>query len=89
MKSVMKLDRAGALVSVTLLVIVSAAVVVQGQSKDAKRVAEATKEAQKAADVFTEIMSAPDKGIPQEVLEKAQCIGMTQADAMKNGCACI
>lgn len=26
--------------------------------------------------VFNEIMSAPDKGIPQEILEKAQCIGI-------------
>src|SRR6202521_3369437 len=25
-------------------------------------------------DVLTEIMSAPDKGIPQELLEKAQCV---------------
>src|ERR1700687_989065 len=25
-------------------------------------------------DVLTEIMAAPDKGIPQELLEKAQCI---------------
>src|SRR5580700_3672676 len=27
-----------------------------------------------AADMMTEIMSAPDKGIPQDLLEKAQCI---------------
>jgi len=27
-----------------------------------------------AADVFTEVMSAPDKGIPQELLENAHCI---------------
>jgi len=29
-----------------------------------------------SAEVFTEIMSAPDKGIPTEILEKAQCIGI-------------
>jgi lipid-binding SYLF domain-containing protein len=29
---------------------------------------------QTSAEVLTEIMSAPDKGIPQELLEKAQCI---------------
>jgi lipid-binding SYLF domain-containing protein len=27
-----------------------------------------------AADVFTEIMSTPDKGIPQDLLAKAQCV---------------
>ncbi len=27
-----------------------------------------------AADMLTDIMSAPDKGIPQDLLEKAQCI---------------
>src|SRR5882762_5709073 len=53
MKRVIKLDRAGAFISVSLLLIVSAATVVQSQSQDAKRIAEATKEAQKAADVFT------------------------------------
>jgi SH3 domain-containing YSC84-like protein 1 len=29
---------------------------------------------EKAADVFSEIMAAPDKGIPQDLLEKAHCI---------------
>ncbi len=29
-----------------------------------------------AATVFHEIMTAPDKGIPQEILEKAQCVGI-------------
>lgn len=28
----------------------------------------------KSADVFSEIMSAPDKGIPQDLLDKAQCV---------------
>ncbi len=34
------------------------------------------KRIRESANVFTEIMSAPDKGIPQEILEKAQCIGI-------------
>jgi lipid-binding SYLF domain-containing protein len=29
---------------------------------------------QTSAEVLTEIMSAPDKGIPQDLLEKSQCI---------------
>ena len=29
-----------------------------------------------SANVFREIMSAPDKGVPHDILEKAQCIGI-------------
>jgi SH3 domain-containing YSC84-like protein 1 len=35
---------------------------------------DADKRLEDAADVMTEIMAAPDKGIPQDLLEKAQCI---------------
>ena len=35
---------------------------------------EAAKRLEESATVFSEIMSAPDKGIPDELLEKAQCI---------------
>jgi lipid-binding SYLF domain-containing protein len=42
-----------------------------------------------AAKVFTEIMSTPDKGIPQDLLEKAHCIvivpGMKQAGFVVGG----
>ncbi len=34
------------------------------------------KRIQESANVFSEIMSAPDKGIPREILERAQCIGI-------------
>ncbi len=37
---------------------------------------DAEKHIRAAADVFNEIMSTPDKGIPQELLEKAECIGI-------------
>jgi lipid-binding SYLF domain-containing protein len=37
---------------------------------------DAVKRIDQAAAVFQEINSAPDKGIPQEILEKAQCIGI-------------
>lgn len=76
MKRVIKLDRAGALISASLLLIVSAASVVQSQSKNAKRVAEATKEAQQAADVFTEIMNVPERAIPQKLLDNARAIAV-------------
>jgi lipid-binding SYLF domain-containing protein len=35
---------------------------------------EATKRLDESASVFSEIMAAPDKGIPQDLLEKAHCI---------------
>jgi lipid-binding SYLF domain-containing protein len=38
--------------------------------------AKAVKHIDEAANVFTEINSAPDKGIPHDILEKAQCIGI-------------
>src|ERR1700694_4436152 len=76
MKRVIKSDRAGAFISASLLLILSAATVVQSQSKNAKRVAEATKEAQKAAQVFTEIMNVPDRTIPQKLLDNARAIAV-------------
>jgi len=48
----------------------------QGQSKNAKKLAEAGKNAQEAADTFTEIMNVPDKGIPRDLLDKAEAIGV-------------
>src|SRR5260370_6343610 len=36
----------------------------------------ATKIINESATVFSEIMSAPDKGIPQDILNHAQCIGI-------------
>jgi lipid-binding SYLF domain-containing protein len=38
--------------------------------------AKAVKHIDEAASVFTEINQAPDKGIPHDILEKAQCIGI-------------
>src|ERR1700731_4197862 len=35
---------------------------------------EAAKRLNEAAEVFSEVMSAPDKGIPQELIENAHCI---------------
>src|ERR1700680_252441 len=36
--------------------------------------ADAAPRLEASADMMTEIMSAPDKGIPQDLLEKAQCV---------------
>ena len=58
------------------LALCSSAVVLVAADTAQERMADATK-------VFTEIMATPDKGIPQDLLEKAHCVvivpGMKQA----------
>ncbi|PYS50092.1 MAG: hypothetical protein DMF68_08270 [Acidobacteria bacterium] len=46
------------------------------QSKQAKKINEATERSRKAARDFTEIMAAPDKGIPQDLLDKAEAVAV-------------
>src|SRR5690242_21608073 len=50
-----------------LLTTLALAPLLAASSEPAKRLNE-------AAEVFSEVMSAPDKGIPQELLENAHCI---------------
>jgi len=56
-------------VASALLSIASIAVAADSKTDSVKRINE-------AATVFGEINSTPDKGIPQEILEKAQCVGI-------------
>jgi lipid-binding SYLF domain-containing protein len=44
--------------------------------KTAKKINEATQRSQKAARVFTEIMAAPDKAIPKDLLDKAEAVAV-------------
>jgi lipid-binding SYLF domain-containing protein len=76
MRKATKIIRAIALVSVSAFMIAAAAGMARSQSKNAKRLASATREAQKAADVFTEIMNVPDQAIPQKLLDKAEAIAI-------------
>src|SRR5215213_1367981 len=46
------------------------------QSKNAKKVNKAAKRSQEAARVFTEIMAAPDKAIPKDLLDKAEAVAV-------------
>ena len=46
------------------------------QKKIAGKVNEATERSRKAAKVFTEIMSAPDKAIPHDLLDKAEAVAV-------------
>lgn len=48
----------------------------QSQTKNAKKLADATSQAKKASDVFTEIMNIPDQAIPQKLLDKAEAIAV-------------
>jgi lipid-binding SYLF domain-containing protein len=69
----------GAFLLVTMI-----AVSAYSQKSDPKKTAEAAKEAQKAADAFTEIMNVHDKAIPQSLLDKAEAIAVFP-DVIKAG----
>src|SRR5437870_13569718 len=68
--------RAGAFAVISLILAAGATGVALSQTKNAEKLADATKEAQKASDVFTEIMNVPDKAIPQSLLDKAEAIAV-------------
>jgi lipid-binding SYLF domain-containing protein len=54
-----------------------AATVAEAQSKKTtKKINEATARSQKAARVFTEIMAAPDKAIPKDLIDKAEAVAV-------------
>jgi lipid-binding SYLF domain-containing protein len=76
MRKAIKLIRAVALMSVSVVLITATAGSAHSQSKSAKRLASATREAQKAANVFTEIMNVPDQAIPQKLLDKAEAVAV-------------
>lgn len=76
MERILKFIRANSFIPVSLLLIASVPTFVQSQSKNEKRIADATSQAQKAAQVFTEIMNIPDQAIPQKLLDKAEAIAV-------------
>lgn len=63
-----------ALCSALLLLVVSMAAA--QNSKSAKKINEATERSRRAARVFTEIMAAPDKAIPHDLLDKAEAVAV-------------
>jgi lipid-binding SYLF domain-containing protein len=76
MRKAFTLIRAISLLLGSAVLIAGTAGIARSQSKDAKRLASATKEAQKAANVFTEIMNVPEQSIPQKLLDKAEAIAV-------------
>ena len=71
-------------VLIALLMIGSTASVARSQKRNAKKLNEAAKEAQRASDAFTEIMNIPEKAIPQGLLDKAEAIAVFP-DVIKAG----
>ena len=61
------------LIVTTLVLLVALTAVASDREDDVKRT-------QKAAQVFREIMSTPDQGIPSDLLESAKCIGIIPGD---------
>ena len=59
-----------------LLLLLAVAGAGAAQSKNAKRINKAAKRSQEAARVFTEIMAAPDKAIPKDLLDKAEAVAV-------------
>ncbi|MDT4966514.1 MAG: YSC84-like protein 1 [Acidobacteriota bacterium] len=59
-----------------LMLLISLSDLAAAQSKNAKRINQATERARKAARVFTEIMAAPDKAIPKDLLDKAEAVAV-------------
>ena len=57
----------------TLILLVTLPAVASGRDNDVNRT-------NKAAQVFNEIMNAPDQGIPQDLLESAKCIAIIPGD---------
>src|SRR2546427_4199965 len=76
MKSGIDLIRRCGHISVSIALIATFIGLAQAQTRNAKKLADATKETQKASDVFTEIMNVPDKAIPQSLLDKAEAIAV-------------
>ena len=68
----MKPARISVITSILCLML-TASIVCLAQSK---KLMEAAEQSQKAANVFKEIMDVPDKGIPKNVLEKAECVAV-------------
>jgi lipid-binding SYLF domain-containing protein len=77
-------SRQSAVVIVGLVLIAAIGNPAYAQKNNAKRLAEASREAQKAADSFTEIMNIAEKAIPQGLLDRAEAIAVFP-DVIKAG----
>ena len=76
MQSKVKFASRFAHVLILFTLILGGAVLATAQSKKEKKILAKSAEAQKASDVFTEIMNVRDKAIPQNLLDKAEAIAV-------------
>ena len=81
MKRASEFSRAVCSAIVSVAILAGAA---HAQKANPKKIAEASRDAQKAADAFTEIMNVPDRAIPQKLLDKAEAIAVFP-DVIKAG----
>ena len=65
-----------ALVLMVALSAGAAATLAQGHKKNAKKISDAAKQAAKAARVFNEIMTVPDKSVPKDLLDRAEAVAV-------------
>ena len=76
MENSVKFIREFAHVQFLLALVLGFAAIAQPQSKNEKKIVAKSEEAQKASEVFTEIMNVADKAIPQGLLDKAEAIAV-------------
>jgi len=62
--------------AVIMLLILAAYSTALGQAKQSKDYKDAVSQSAKSARVFGEIMQAPDKAIPKDILNKAECVAV-------------
>lgn len=72
------INKLGVVGTLAILLVVGTSALAQGKMKDESN------QSVKAAKVFQEIMAAPDKAIPQDILDRAECIAVFP-DVIKAG----
>jgi len=77
-------NRKVVLMAASLCLTLLASVPSLAQKEVSRRLKDEHKQSQKAADVFREIMSVPEKEIPRDILDKAECVAVFP-DVIKAG----
>ena len=67
------------MISLAVVLCIALAVCAVAQAQAKKNLKDEVQQSERAAQVFREIMDTPDKGIPQELLENAECIAVFPA----------
>ena len=76
--------RQSATVLIAIILVAAIGNTASAQKNNAKKLAEASREAQKASDAFAEIMNIAEKAIPQSLLDRAEAIAVFP-DVIKAG----